>query len=274
MSSKTIQINPELFQISENTTRKKRSSSQNPKKIKIKTGNEATKPKNMSTIKRNILKMIRNHQNEKRKQTTASSSVSALKPSPIIPSQTSEFKNDFKESLDFLSTLVTDVEKKQNQTIRRYPVNGSSLPIGPSAHIGESNYDFPTTPEIHQEPILLQKPPILLPPPKYGCLKNGNLPTYRTWLHQTRKHNPIAATYTYSPSIVSNPIQTHTNTPYSYNNIEPDRPPEHIDSPLNKPDRLPEALVGRVATSNIPDTFTNACVSKAGAGNSLGTCVG
>lgn len=212
MSSKTIQINPELFQISGNTTRKKRSPSQDPKKIKIKTGNDATKPKNMSTIKRNILKMIRNHQNEKRKKTATTSATSSTPtPTPIIPSlhpQTSEFKNDFKESLDFLSTLVTDVEKKQNQTIRRYPVNGSSLPTVQSANIDNSSFDFPTTPEIHQDPILLQKPPILLPPPKYGCLKNGKLPTYRTWLHQTRKQNPI---------IMPNPTPIPTNTPYSYN---------------------------------------------------------
>jgi hypothetical protein len=162
-NKKTIQINPELFKINGgNTTRKKTSSLKNPDKIKIKTQEKAKK---MSTIKRNILKMIRNHQDERRKKKMdvnteedilLSPEINTIKKSSI--SQT--FQNEFNESLEYLSNLSKDVDKKKEAyTIKRYP----SIPVSSSHNLQE---------------------------PTYGCLKNGKLPTYRTWLNQTRKHYP------------------------------------------------------------------------------------
>jgi hypothetical protein len=55
----------------------------------------------------------------------------------------------------------------------------------------------PEEPPIHINPT---PNALLLPPPKYGCLKNGSLPTYRSWLNQTRKARP--------------PIQTHEQQSY------------------------------------------------------------
>ena len=161
-NKKTIQINPDLFKINGgNTTRKKTSSLKNPDKIKIKT---QEKTKKMSTIKRNILKMIRNHQDERRKRKTdipkedipiSSPEINTLKKSSI----SQEFQNEFNESLEYLSNLTKDVDKKKEAyTIKRYP---SSIPYSS-----------------------------ILSEPNYGCLKNGKLPTYRTWLNQTRKNYP------------------------------------------------------------------------------------
>ena len=68
-NKKTIQINPELFKLNGNTTRKKHSLKNREDKIRIKNQNKLQeKPKKMSTIKKNILKMIRNHQDERRKK--------------------------------------------------------------------------------------------------------------------------------------------------------------------------------------------------------------
>ena len=165
-NKKTIQINPDLFKINGgNTTRKKSSSLKNSDKIRIKT---QEKTKKMSTIKRNILKMIREHQDERRKRKTdihtedipiSSPEINTLKKSSI----SQEFQNEFNESLEYLSNLTKDVDKKKEAyTIKRYP---SSIPSAiPSSSI--------------------------LSEPNYGCLKNGKLPTYRTWLNQTRKNYP------------------------------------------------------------------------------------
>jgi hypothetical protein len=151
---KTIQINPELFKINGggNTTRKKEKSIS---KIRIKT----KKPKNLSIIKKNILKMIRNQQDERHKNkknedifvTNTNTNTNDKKTSSSSSSSIQEFQNNFNDSLEFLSNLTKEVDnKKQTCTIKRYPS---------------------------------------LPEPTYGCLKNGKLPTYRTWINQnqTRK---------------------------------------------------------------------------------------
>jgi hypothetical protein len=158
LNRKTIQINPELFKISGgNTTRKKQ---KKPNDIRIKTNVE--KPKKMSTIKRNILKMIRNHHQERRKKERRSNTDFVEEPLHKISSVTDKFQNEFDESLEYLSKLTKEVDdKKQSYTIKRYPSTLSSSSSSPS---------------------------FSLPEPTYGCLKNGKLPTYRTWLNQTRKN--------------------------------------------------------------------------------------
>ena len=199
MDRKTIQINPELFKINGggNTTRKKQKKTND---IRIKTKTE--KPKQMSTIKRNILKMIRNHQEDRRKNRkkdanntdtdTDTDSDSVTKP---VSSSSLQFQNEFNESLEYLSKLTKDVDdKKQSYTIKRYP-STSTTPI--------STTTTTTTP-------LLE--------PTYGCLKNGKLPTYRTWLTQTRKNNPPQQMQSYMQPqmqpqiIIQNPP---TNNPIS-----------------------------------------------------------
>jgi hypothetical protein len=173
---KTIQINPELFKVTggNNTTRKKRSDPVNRAEIKVKD----KKPKNISTIKRNILKMIRNQQQEKKKN---NSTVE-----PTTTTLSSEFNNDFKNSLEYLSTLTADTESKltpHNQTIKRY--------ITPH-HTISHTMETPVELNIPQnlEPFTLQPKPLILPAPKYGCLKGGTLPTYRTFMNQTVKNTP------------------------------------------------------------------------------------
>ena len=166
LNRKTIQINPELFKISGgNTTRKKQRKTND---IRIKTKTNAEKPKKMSTIKRNILKMIRNHHQERRKNDKKQKLDSDseldlnLPPQKISASSAASavFQNEFNDSLEYLSKLTKDVDnKKQAYTIKRYPSTLTSSSV-------------------------------LLPEPTYGCLKNGKLPTYRTWLNQTRKNMP------------------------------------------------------------------------------------
>ena len=161
-NKKTIQINPELFKLS-SSTRKNRSTANKDDKIRIK--NTQEKPKKMSTIKRNILKMIRNHQDERRKKKTEDNDLEDLPITSPLPLNTvsQQFQNEFDQSLEYLSKLTNDVDnKKQSYTIKRYP-------------------SFPA-------PSPLPSP--LSTTPKYGCLKNGKLPTYRNWINQnqTRKN--------------------------------------------------------------------------------------
>ena len=187
MDRKTIQINPELFKINGggNTTRKKQKKTND---IRIKTKTE--KPKKMSTIKRNILKMIRNHQEDRRKnrkqtQSDADSDTDSFTDvSPITSSSpiSLQFQNEFNESLEYLSKLTKDVDdKKQSYTIKRYPSTSTT-------HVSTST------------PLL---------EPTYGCLKNGKLPTYRTWLTQTRKNNPQQQMQPHMQQQIQQQMQPH-----------------------------------------------------------------
>jgi hypothetical protein len=172
---KTISINPDLFKINGggNTTRKQKAKTEKTNKIQIK----EKKPKKVSTIKRNILKMIRNQQMEKKKNKPITEERIYNNNNDIKK----EFQTDFNETLEYLSNLTKDTEDKQkNQTIRTYPEIFDRNPITEPMPI----FEIPTT---NIEPILhLNRAPnaALLPPPKFCCLKNGTLPTYRNWINQ------------------------------------------------------------------------------------------
>lgn len=209
---KTIQINPELFMLPSGGGRTRK---RNPKvesdKIRVRNQEKEKKPKNISILKRNILKMIRNHQYDKKKdrdhdQDPGQDQDHNHNQNTIMePRIISSFETDFDNSLKFLSSLATDVEKQkqnhhQNHTIRRYPSTSSSPSPSPSPSI--------------EMPYIIQ--PNTLPTPKYGCLKNGSLPTYRSWINQTQKNRPEIQPA--MPMPIQKPITiiNHSNIPTNF----------------------------------------------------------
>jgi hypothetical protein len=185
---KTIQINPELFKISKNTTRKK-----TPKVPKIELKSEL-KTQKQKTLRKNVLKMIREKQQDayrelfdkKRAPEKLASSVGAA----------ATFDKDFDSSLQFFSSLADKVKSETttppNITLRQYPP--LEAPMGPiPSFIPTADMTTPTM--IHTLPVVDTAPISLAPfptdtmtplryipgpAPLYGCLKNGSLPTYRT----------------------------------------------------------------------------------------------
>lgn len=208
---KTIQINPELFMLPSGGGRTRK---RNPKvesdKIRVRNQEKEKKPKNISILKRNILKMIRNHQYDKKKDRDRDHDRDQDQdqdpgPNTIMePRIISSFETDFDNSLKFLSSLATDVEKQkqnhhQNHTIRRYPSTSPSTSPSPSIEM----------------PYIIQ--PNTLPTPKYGCLKNGSLPTYRSWINQTQKNRPEIQPAMPMPMPIQKPITiiNHSTIPTS-----------------------------------------------------------
>jgi hypothetical protein len=217
---KTININPELFSMGNRSggkTRRKRNSGpkDNTTKPKIKVKSPSTKNKQTGTIKRNLLKMFRNHYDSKMTTNTAipeqkiTPSVQSLSlPSPPPPPVA---KTDFTSTLDYFREMPEPVPvvspspppppsppvrssvpitTLHNTTIRNYhssptisPSRASSLPLPPV--LSSSALPQPPT---NSSPIQLKTPVMV---PQYGCLKNGNLPTFRTWKHATQKNHPF-----------------------------------------------------------------------------------
>jgi len=209
---KTIKINPSSFNISsfETNTRKNRKQP-TERKIKVKTKD---KPKNNKTLKRNLIKMIRTHQQQKLKHKNDDSSNTNSEDISVSKSEFSNndeivnFKNDFSESLNFLTALTKKTEDKQkltnyhNKTIRNYSPNDSlNRTQNPDPLVNLIMPDVLTPsplnvindiiPVTNIQPSTVNynhyKPPQC---PQYGCLKNGSLPLYRNWKNSSQKNKP------------------------------------------------------------------------------------
>jgi len=221
---KTIQINPDLFKVSEKTTSRKKQSSPN---IKIKSPEKKHKQK---TLRKNVLKMIREKQQEEYKRLFDKSE--SKKPS-IGSSSQQEFNKDFDESLEFFSSLASKPENiepttNHNTTFKKYPEMNSVL-LQPNMPIfidtnENVNLDLPDvfSPNINSKDVVkIHRPSLQLPPPpKYGCLKNGSLPTYRSVFRQTQRIYPEAPNHTYAAPIL---MSSQQNIPLQILDKEPQK---------------------------------------------------
>lgn len=212
-NKRTITINPELFKIpTTNKTRKKSDASSH--KIKVKSA--SSKKRDNTLKKKSILKMIRQHQedkykklfNEKNKETTSKiqNEIDTI----------SQIDSDFEESKKYLMKLTQENEEKEkqqmlNSTIKRYPHDNNRDKM--SLLYENVIPTFDTFEDVHltfpEEPLAIA-PTVSIQPratsflqPKYGCLKNGSLPTYTHYMNKTVKNTaPILSTMN---SIISNP---------------------------------------------------------------------
>jgi len=196
---RTIKINPELFKVSEKNTSRKKRSTISPQ-IKIK----AQKPVRNTTLRRNVMRMIREKQKDEFNKL-----ISSNENSKSSKKDNSEdlFKTDFEKSLQYYENLKekeSENEKQKrpshNTTFKRERNDNvyiSSIPLAnPFIENTVSNalpdvfneilpYDNNIKIPMHINNNLLQLPP----PPQYGCLKGGNLPTYRKFIRETHKNN-------------------------------------------------------------------------------------
>jgi len=164
MSENTRKINIDLETLkipSGNKTRRKRDPADVEKKIRVRTPPKAQN----KSLKRNLLKFIRNQQDQKMK---------SIEPLDL------EFKSDFKESLEYLSEVAkkNDIPKiSYNKTLKNF----DGLPP-PPIPVPVLNDLAPT--------ITPSGAPFNLPQPKYGCLKGGKLPLYRQYTRRQYEDDP------------------------------------------------------------------------------------
>jgi hypothetical protein len=207
---KTISINPELFKVSGNTTRKKRPTTDN-KDLKIKSSTPK-QPHSNKTLRNRLLHYIRKNQEENFKK------MHGDKPEITVPDRkytshmANTFNNDFEESLKYMTEIADQVTHKLdndymiNQTLRNYKsLNPESILSGGGDF--DKNLGLNRTDDL---PVYTDFPPAnympmdtvkLAPPqnPQWGCMKGGTLPTYRLWKNQTQRvREPLS-------SIISTP---------------------------------------------------------------------
>lgn len=201
MDEKVIHIDPLSLKIPDNKTRKKRNTKES--KIKIKSKYEK-KPK-VSTLKRNLLNMIRSNQENMLKKERKKKNEKISTDLQVEP------KNDFEESVQFFENL------KQSESKIESPPNiiPPDFSFGPSTSLKHnrtfkslSSNDTPKIlnhfPKEENNQTLFSNNEILhvKPPPPYGVLKNGSKPTYRNWVNSTQKQVPSL-----SGAKISRPIE-------------------------------------------------------------------
>jgi len=186
---RTIKINPELFKVSDkNTSRKKRASST---EIKVRT----PKPIRNKTLRKSVLNMLRKNVRD-RESADYKNTFSIPKHDSVKTNSTDEFKSDFERSVQYFTNLNDKEEpdrrhKSHNTTFKREITSNHQSP-----HIENSISNV--LPDVFNEiipsvtpgiPLQLYSTPFQLPPvPKYGCLKGGSLPTYRSYVRGTHRN--------------------------------------------------------------------------------------
>lgn len=225
---RTIKINPELFKVSDkNISRKKRSNSE--LKIKVKS-NE--KPVRNKTLRRNVMKMIREKQMEEYKKL-----FNKKEPVKEKPTKTEEFKTDFEKSLKYFENLSENQKKtenlSENQTTKnRINIHNSTFKRQPEKN--QENFENTVSnilPDVFNNiivpstsiiPMQINKEPFILPPPpKYGCLKNGSLPTYRKWTNSTQRNYGGESVNQYRENPIIQENRENLNIQENQNSTEP-----------------------------------------------------
>ena len=205
---KQIKINVADFNF--NATRKKKPAdkTQNTPGIKIKT--PTSKPKVDTLKKRTLLKMIRQQQEDrynklfgtsKDKSNVASAAAEAKVP------EITEMNTELEKAKEYLNNLKEKQEKSHNghnATIKHYP----------SMHAMQS-FQSPATNNVYS-PVPPTSNAINSAPPKYGCMKNGQLPTYKTFM-RTSKNQPIIQ--------IGNPVSS-----MNYGQSQPQQQPNIISN--------------------------------------------
>lgn len=206
---KTLNINPDLFSFSNNTTRKKRSKS-DTNGIKIKTS--SAKKKDDTLKKRSILKMIRQHQEERYKKIFEDDNTLKNTKTTSIDNQ---FNKEFKEAKAFLENLTdkkNEEQKIKNHTLKQYPNNNMNSMLFSSAIDTLTPINNIVTTNLTNTPSIKIN---TLQQPNYGCLKNGSLPTYRNFMNQTRKNFPLQNP---QPTIIIGGSSNNTSNTVASNN--------------------------------------------------------
>ena len=222
-TKKTIQINPELFKMPGNKTRKNKEK----KAIAL---NPVVSPSN---LKNKLLKRIKEH---KTKELKGSDSIQSTNSSSSKEKNT--YTDEFYGAIDYLSGLKQ--KQKQQRILNNKTLKNQSTPIVMSnPHI---SLDLP--PEL-AEPI---KTPMVTTEVlnmnyktnddvPYGCLKNGKKKTYREW-----KELSSPSVYPELPDLVRPPTPPKRTDGIFFTSLKDNKPtsqPEKLNTQsISREDRL------------------------------------
>ena len=182
---KQITIDPTMFEFSSSKTRKQKVQREKIPKLKLRP--PSTPNRIDHTIKSHALKFLRNKQLKIHQARLNGPDETAGGPKPVDDT----FVNDFDSSLEYLSS-IQQKPAELPRPFQAYHTLRSPIKIEPPI---ESLFDSAkpaftdeTNIQIEEADVFSAAKPFEYENPKdqplYGCLKNGNLPTYRNY-HRT-----------------------------------------------------------------------------------------
>ena len=224
-----IIINPELFKFNTSGgTRKKKEGALNSPKIKMK------KPvsmdnKNKKSIKNKILRYIREQQEQKYKSLFEENLSKHTKKKDIEPILNElDTISAIEDTIQHFDALEKQLKTKEetnkhkpivhNHTLKNNVISDSTLYdkyIG--SPTGVTPIALPQLPDItnqiqYNNTNVNHNVPLRHVPgkhPGYGCLKNGNLPTYKTMMNKTQKNYSTNPSYPNINIVNSTPNSNH-----------------------------------------------------------------
>ena len=182
--TKSVKYNPDLFKIPSGTQKRKKAANKPPIKIR----NRTIKNKILDAIRKNQEKQEKQYKSFLEETPKASTEIKGLSDKGL-------FDNDFQKSVEYMQTFADKhkEEAKLNKTLK------STAAVAEKQQVGIGAFS-----EIYSS---FQK----FAAPTYGCLKNGNLPTYRTYCNRTAKSHggqamPVVQTQQIQAPLVQAPL--------------------------------------------------------------------
>jgi len=117
-----LKINPDLFSLSNNTSRKKPRKPTDGGGIKVKDLNREQKKEETLRNKAALLRLLRRKQEEKYRAMIESNNnpTKSMVSAPVL---TDNYNSDFQEAKTFMDNLVKKQENTKNYTVKQYPDN-------------------------------------------------------------------------------------------------------------------------------------------------------
>jgi hypothetical protein len=191
-----VKYNEELFKIPSKTQKRKKPD----KPIKIK----SEKKTSNKSIRNNVLKEIRKHQEQKYSE--------LLEDKIKVTNLADKFEDNFKDSIEFMEKIAKKhKETKLNETIKNHNASvENSFRVTNDTNLIPVNIDEPGENMLVPTPVTAPRPvssyvaqkPVIAPAPTFGCLKNGSLPTYRSYHNKTVKASEAPPPHLHPPQQV------------------------------------------------------------------------
>lgn len=260
MNNKTISIDKDLFKFSSDRRSRKRDPSKPTGEIRVREPVKE-KDKQRKIRKQHVLRFIRDQQERNYRKILDGDSNIRDENKSVSSATPDKFNSDFDESLKYLMTLTDTPEPNhrppafnRNHTLKHPNVSAlKSDEMAPYIHTGSFDDRMNGAVTIfppRQENAF---------PPKWGCMKNGSLPTYRSWKNVTQKrpiYNDQYANQVLDKNVGEPPRPALVDTT-SYGSTRPTMSVYNEPSTIQRSidDRKQEMRALAMAVSASPETY-------------------